>query len=133
MTATDQAGAKELRSFGLMVGGVFMLIAVWPSLLRGEMPRWWALAIGVPLVLLGLLLPIALGPVHRIWMTIGHALGWFNTRVLLGVIFYGMFAPMGVAMRVFGRDSMRRAFDQKSTTYRVERMPRPPSHLKRQF
>ena len=124
---------KELRSFGLLVGGVFSVIGLWPILFRGDPPRWWALALGGTLIVLGLALPVVLKPVYRIWMKVGHVLGWVNTRIILGIIFYGLFTPMGLIRRALGKDSMRRALVQDTDTYRVTRTPRPPSHVKHQF
>jgi hypothetical protein len=88
---------------------------------------------GVALVILGLLWPRALSVVHRAWMAVGHALGWVNTRILLGIVFYGIVTPMGLVMRLAGRDPMRRGFDAMASSYRVPRAPRPSGHLTRQF
>ena len=41
---------KELRSFGLIVGGIFAVIGLWPVLFRAQGPRLWALAFAVALV-----------------------------------------------------------------------------------
>ncbi len=124
---------KELRSFGLMVGGIFLFIGGWPALLRSDDPRAWALILGGLLVILGLGLPKLLRPVYRVWMIIGHALGWVNTRIILGIVFYGLVTPMGLFMRLFGKDPMQRQFVQETLTYRVVRKPRPHSHMMRQF
>ncbi len=128
-----QAATKELRTFGLLVGTIFGIIGVWPLLLRGEVPRWWAVTIAALLLGIGVVFPRALGPVHRLWMKVGHVLGWVNTRIILGVIFYGLFTPMGLIRRALGKDSVRRAFEQGAETYRERRTPRPPSHVKHQF
>jgi hypothetical protein len=66
-------------------------------------------------------------------MALGAVLGWVNTRVILGLIFFGLITPMGLAFRLAGRDPMQRAFDPKATTYRVPRTPRPGAHMLRQF
>jgi len=124
---------KTLRSFGLLVGGVFSVIGMWPLVLHGKEPRLWASALGILLILFGVAYPRALTYVYRAWMKIGHVLGWINTRIILGVIFFGLFTPMGLVKRMFGKDSMRRAFIQGTDTYRVLRSPRSPVHLKRQF
>ena len=124
---------KELRIFGLMVGGIFSIIGLWPMIFRGDSPRTWALALGGALVGLGLVLPASLRYVHQVWMKIGHVLGWINTRILLGVIFYGLITPMGLVMRLFGKDSMHHALVHEANTYRVIRAPRSRLHMKNQF
>jgi len=124
---------KELRQFGLMVGGVFSVIGLWPMFLRGEPLRLWAVVLGSLLILLGSLVPTWLAPVHRGWMWVGHVLGWINTRIIPGVIFYGLITPIGIVFRMLGKDTMRQSFSDTSSTYRVNRQPRPRSHMKFQF
>jgi saxitoxin biosynthesis operon SxtJ-like protein len=124
---------RELRSFGLLVGSVFGVIGVWPALFRGEPLRLWAAALGGALIFVGVVLPKALAPIHKGWMWLGHILGWINTRILLGIVFYGLITPIGIAFRLMGKDTMRRAFVQDCPTYRVCRKPRPRGHMRYQF
>lgn len=129
----NRTETNQLRNFGLMVGGILLIIGLWPALLRSEDPPGLVAVLGGLLVVLGLGLPKVLGPVYRVWMILGHALGWVNTRILLGIVFYGLLTPMGLIMRLFGKDSMRRQFVQEAHTYRIVRRPRPHSHIMRQF
>jgi hypothetical protein len=124
---------KELRQFGLLVGGVFLVIGIWPLVFRSEPFRLWAICLGGLLMIVGAILPRALGPIHQAWMWVGHILGWINTRILLGIVFYGLVTPIGIIFRLMGKDAMRQAFAQDSSTYRVMRQPRPRSHMKYQF
>ncbi|MGH9197420.1 MAG: SxtJ family membrane protein [Acidimicrobiia bacterium] len=130
---TARRDTKQLRSFGLMVGGIFGAIGLWPMVVRGGNPRLWALALAVALVLPALVLPRSLGPVYRAWMALGTALNWINARIILGAIFYVLITPMGVALRLWGRDQMGRRFPTTTDTYRVARRPRPAAHMMRQF
>jgi hypothetical protein len=130
---TEHAEIKELKNFGLIVGGIFLVIGIWPFVWRGGDLRLWAVGLGAILVPLGLVAPAILRPVFRMWMKIGHILGWINTKIILGILFFGLITPMGMVMRLFGWDSMRRALVPDAKTYRVIRQPRPPSHMTRQF
>jgi hypothetical protein len=116
-----------------MVGGVLLLIGCWPFVWRQEPVRAWAVLSGSLLAVAGLMAPGILRQVYRGWMWVGHALGWVNTRLILGILFYGVMTPMGVLMRWMGYDPMRRGFDPDAPTYRVVREPRPPSHMKNTF
>jgi hypothetical protein len=124
---------KELRSFGLTVGVVFVVIAFWPVVWRGEALRVWAVIPGVLLAVMGVSCPKILAPVFKMWMKIGHVLGWINARIILGAVFFVIITPMGLIMRMFGWDSMSRSLIPSQNTYRVVRPPRLPSHMKHQF
>jgi len=114
----------ELRNFALTMAGMVALIfgVLMPWLWGWSYPAWpWYAAIG--LVAWGLIFPLSLKLIHRIWMRIGHALGWVNTRLILGIVFFGMIAPMGVIMRLFGWDPMRRRFEPATKTYKAASKP----------
>jgi hypothetical protein len=129
----SRAAHRELRRFGLIVGGLFGVMGVWPALVRGQGPRAWALALAAALILPALAAPRLLAPVQRVWTALGEALGWVNTRIVLGVIFFGVVTPTGLVLRLGGRDPMRRGFDDAAATYRVQRKTRPGAHMTRQF
>ena len=127
------ATRKELRQFGLLVGAVFTVIGLWPIVFRGEPLRLWAIGIGGVLIAFGAILPLALTPIHKGWMWIGHVLGWINTRIILGIVFYGLVTPIGLVFWLLGKDTMQRTLAESTPTYRVVRQPRPRGHMKYQF
>ena len=124
---------RALRSFGLLTGSLWAVIGVWPLVWRGQPVRLWALGLAVFLAGGALVWPAALHYPYLGWMALGHALGWINSRILLSIVFYGLVTPMGFVMRLFGHDPMRRRFDRKASTYRIEREPRDGSHMRQQF
>jgi hypothetical protein len=124
---------KELRSFGLIVGGIFAAIALWPVVVRSAAPRWWALIVAGLLILPALVYPAALFWPHKGWMFLGHILGWINTRIILGLVFYAIVTPIGIFRRMLGKDPMGRQIRPDLDTYRVKRDPRPPTHLTKQY
>lgn len=128
-----RASNSELRKFGLILGALFaILFGAVPILRHHGAPRWpWVVAaiLWIP----ALVFPRALAPLHKWWTRIGHAMGWFNTRVILTVIFLLTVAPLGAMMRLFGRDRMKRGFDPRSDSYRVESRRRPPTSMERPF
>jgi len=124
---------RQLRHFGFLVGGIFGFIGLWPLLWRHQNPRLWALALTVLLGVPALVAPRILAPVYRAWMALGEVLAWINTRIILGVVFYGVVTPIGLVMRLTGHDPMRRQFEQAGESYRVRCVPRPATHMTRQF
>jgi len=124
---------KQLRSFGFTVGGIFALIALWPLIVRAEDPRWWAAAAAGCLLVPAVVFPKSLTWVYKRWMALGHVLGWINTRIILGFIFYFIVTPIGIVRRLLGKDPMGRRLRPDLESYRVPRNPRPASHLTRQY
>jgi hypothetical protein len=130
---TNGRSRKEFRKFGLTVGGIFCAIGLWPALFRGQPPRSWALIVGVLLLVPALTMPRVLAPVYRVWMLVGETLGWINTRILLGVVFYLVITPMGVMRRLLGKNAMRLLFEPDVESYRLVKRARPGTHMTRQF
>ena len=124
---------KQLRSFGFTVGGIFALIGLWPLVIRGEGLRLWAVVLAACLLVPAIILPRSLVWVHKGWMAVGHVLGWINTRIILGVVFYGIVTPIGIVRRWLGKDPMGRRLRPDLDSYRVVRKPRPRSHLTKQY
>lgn len=130
---TKTAGNSQLRSFGLIVATGFAVVALWPAVFRSENPRIWALILGLVLAAMALTFPRALKPFHRVWMTIGEALGWVNSRIILSAVYYALILPIGVLRRLSGTDPMRRKFEPDTVTYKIARTQRPASHVRRQY
>ena len=124
---------KQLRSFGFTVGGIFALIALWPLIVRAEDPRWWAVVVAGCLLVPAVVFPKSLTWVYKGWMALGHVLGWINTRIILGFVFYFVVTPIGIIRRLLGKDPMGKRLRPDLESYRVPRNPRPASHLRRQY
>jgi len=109
----------ELRKFGLIFAVFFSLFfgLLLPWIWDKPSPTWAWIVSGV-FVAFALLFPAALRPVYVVWMKIGHVLGWINTRIILGIIFFILFAPIALVFRIFGRDSMDRKLDDSARSYR---------------
>jgi hypothetical protein len=59
-------------------------------------------------------------PLNKLWMRIGLLLGMIVSPIVLGLVFFGMFTPVAVILRIWGRDELRLAFKPKSS-YWIER------------
>jgi Saxitoxin biosynthesis operon protein SxtJ len=133
LTQVVNAEKKQLRSFGLTVGAVFALIALWPVVIRGGDLRVWAAIPAVLLIVPAVVWPSSLSRIHRGWMALAEILGWFNTRIILGAVFYLIVTPIGAVRRILGKDPMGTKTKANVESYRVLRNPRSASHLKRQY
>jgi hypothetical protein len=100
--------APSHRSFGLTVGGVLAALAAL-SLWRGHPTRAEVLGvIAALLIVVALVRPGSLSRLAAVWSRVGHALGWFNSRVLLTVMFVLVLWPTGFLSRLFGNDPLER-------------------------
>jgi Saxitoxin biosynthesis operon protein SxtJ len=129
----NQTDNKQLRSFGLLVGGIFAGIGVWPLVIHSAEPRWWSLIIAGALLLPAAIYPHSLVWPYKGWMALGHVMGWINTRIILGIVFYLVVTPIGIFRRWLGKDPMGQHLRPDLESYRVVRQPRQASHLTKQY
>jgi len=111
---------QELRKFGLIFAGMFILIfgLLLPWIWDKPSPAW-AWIVAAVFITTALLAPVALGPVYKVWMKIGLVLGWINTRIILGLVFFVIFAPVALLIKLLGKDMLKQRLDASATSYRV--------------
>lgn len=120
MQEISELNKKKLRDFGLLIGVIVaVLFGILLPWIRGHSLLLFPWTTAVILWLLAVLTPTTLKPIYQVWMQIGLILGWINTRIILGFIFFGLITPMGVIMRLLNRDPMTRKFKVNFQTYRV--------------
>jgi hypothetical protein len=120
------------RNFGFTMAAVFALIAIL-GLYKGSShtPIWLCIAV----VFAGLTLwrPESLGPANRAWLKVGLLMYRVVNPVIMAILFFGAILPIGLAMRLFGKDFLRLAQDRSASTYWLRRSDsRPPSGSMRQ-
>jgi hypothetical protein len=125
---------KGLREFGLVTGGIVagLFGLFFPWLLGVGIP-WWPWIVAAVLALWGLLAPDSLAPVYRGWMRVGLALSKVTTPIVLGLVFYLLFLPVGWVMRLSGKDPMARRLEPDAASYRVPSQRPVRESLERPF
>ena len=126
---------QELRNFGF-ISGAFVAILfglLLPWLLVHSIPLWPWIVTAI-LSSSALLLPSLLAPVYKGWMRVGNALGWINTRIILWVVFHFLLLPIGLLMRLFGKDPMTRKLNrEEEISYRILCPPKNIQQMKEPF
>ena len=130
---------KGLREFGLVTGaivaGLFGLFFPWlldrPISLWPPQPAWPWIIFGV-LGAMGLIVPMALNPVYKVWMRFGLFMGKIMTPLIMSIVFYVVITPVGLFRRVFAKDSMAREFEE-TETYRVPSKKPSVKNLERPY
>ncbi len=123
---------RDIRIVFLIFSAIFAVFAWrhYPSILSYVL-------IGLVLVLLSMIAfsPNVLRPVFNLWLKIAHAIGWFNTQLLLSIVFILVFIPTGLIMRLFRKDPMKRKILAKGTyweSYELEGL-KDKNRYERQF
>ena len=114
------------RSFGLLLAVVLALAGFWPWVAARSliaMPNGWALAGAAAALAAALLRPGLLGPATRAWLFLGRLLHRVFSPLAMGIIFFLVVTPLALAMRLTGRDPMRRRFEPAMPSYWIRRDP----------
>ena len=127
----DEVKLGSNRSFGIVFFIVFVLIAIYPLINQGEV-RIWSLIISFLFLFLGLLNSKILTPLNKLWFRFGLFLGKIISPIIMAVIFFLVVTPIGLLMRLFGKDILNLKLNKKKTSYWIEKVG-PKSKMKNQF
>ncbi len=122
------------RSFGLIFAAFFCVIGLLPLYSRGEV-RPWALAVAAIFAAVAVTVPIILAPLNRLWMRLGLLLHRVVNPIVLGLMFLVAIVPIGLLMRLIGKDLLGLKFSKDAPSYWIVREPKGPDprSLNRQF
>jgi len=98
---------KVLREFGILIGLMFpFILGFLLPFIRGHSFNFWTLYISFPFIFLGLIKPIVLFYPYEIWMKLGLILGFVNSRIILGLVYFLVLIPISFFMKLFGYDPL---------------------------
>ena len=72
-------------------------------------------------------------PLNKLWMRFGLLLGMIVSPIVLGIIFFGLFTPIALLMRLSGRDELRLKFKSKTSHWISRSEPIQANSFKNQF
>jgi hypothetical protein len=105
-----------LKNFGFLMAGVIAVISL-IIFFRQHQVNFLVLALAGLFWGSALCCPGVLKLAYIIWMGLAQVLGWFNTRVILVILFYLVFTPIGLVLRLGGKDILERQIDPEAKTY----------------
>ena len=126
----DDVKISSNRSFGIVFFIVFLIIALYPLTYDGEI-RVWSAITSLIFLMLGLLNSKILSPLNKLWFKFGLFLGKIISPLIMGIIFFIVVTPIGLIMRLFGKDVLNLKYN-KNKTYWIEKSG-PKSKMKNQF
>ena len=107
------------RKFGLFFTAVFAISAAY-CFYQTALAFAYLLAIGsAALLLITLTKADLLLPLNKAWMRLGLLLGMIVSPIVLGIIFFLLFTPIGLLMRLFGRDELRLKLTDRASHWRA--------------
>lgn len=130
-----QKDPRILRPFGLVLAAFLGVVVggLLPALGLFGFQVWIWLA-SLALTITALAAPPLLSPVHWAWLKLGGALGWINTRVLLGLVFFAVIWPLGAVRRLWGPSAITKGWAPEAPSYRVSPIAkRDHSHFERPY
>ena len=126
----DEIKISSNRSFGIVFFVVFLIIALYPLIYSGEL-RIWSVIISFIFLTLGLLNSKILNPLNKLWFKFGIFLGKIISPLIMVIIFFLVVTPIGLVMRMFGKDVLNLKFN-KNKSYWIEKNG-PKSKMRNQF
>ena len=130
--ATWKANNRELRQFGVVTLVALPLLAY----LWGGSTQVIGIAAGIGSVIAvtGLIWPRAINPVFLVLMAIAFPIGLVISELVLLLVFFGIFAPVGLFFRLIGRDALQRKLNKQAPTYwQQKKQPRDATSYLRQW
>lgn len=131
----DEIVSSSDRSFGLVFAGFFVVLALW---------RWWNgwtpwgyswLGLAAAFAALAVIAPAILAPLNRFWIKLGLLMNRVVSPLMLAMLFFVVVTPIGLIMRLIGKDLLRLRHEPGARSYWIERDPPgpPPDTMKNQF
>ena len=119
------------RNFGLVFFTTFLIVSFWP-LMHSEPIRVWAIFISLLFLILGLTNSKILTPLNKLWFKFGIILGNIVSPIVMGLVFILVVTPIGLFMKIIGKDFLNLKYDNKKRTYWIKR-DKPSGSMRRQF
>ena len=126
----DDVKISSNRSFGIVFFIVFLSIALYP-LIYSEEIKFWSAIISLIFLVLGLFNSKILTPLNKLWFKFGIFLAKIISPIIMGIIFFLVVTPIGLIMRLLGKDLLNLKFNSKKS-YWIEKKDQK-SNMKNQF
>ena len=124
---------SDIRKFGITISIILMIIAGFLFWKEKDSYQIF-IAAGALFCLTGFILPIILKPFFIAWMTFAIILGWFMTRLILSLVFYGIMTPIGVFSRILGKEFLKLNLDNNNTYWSYRKIHvLKKTHYEKQF
>ena len=112
---------RDLRKFGLMVGGVFLLLGLLFLARHPNRTPYFVWPGGI-LMIAGAIIPRAIKWIYIAWMSVAFVLGFVMAHVILALLFFLIITPLGLIARLSGKDFLSLKLDRSAKSYWIPRV-----------
>ena len=142
-----QIPKKDLRTFAYIWALIFFVIGFYPlyqsgysvlltiDSLKALKPlnvRGWSLYVSLAFLIIGTIIPKVLTGFYKVWVKFGDLIGGIISKIILLILFYGLFTPISIILKILRKDLLHKKLDKKCHSYWINRTLQPGS-LKKQF
>lgn len=129
----DNIQLPSNRKFGYFFSGIFSLSTLYLLYQENFIFSFIFLFISLILISITILKSDLLSPLNKLWMQFGLLLGLIISPIILGIIFFGIFTPYGIIMRILGRDELKLKPSSTDTNWVQRSYQSETTDFRRQF
>ena len=118
------------KSFGIFFFIFFLIVGLYYKVYFAEI-KIWVLVVSLLFLTLGILNSKILTPLNKLWFNFGILLGKIASPLIMGIIFFLIVTPIGLLMKILGKDILKLSYDDKKS-YWIKKNS-PGSTMKKQF
>ena len=107
---------SDWQKFGIIIGLILLIIAGFLFSKENESFQIF-LAFGLAFFSASITIPFILKPIYWLWMFLGTIFGWVMTRLILSILFYTVFTPIGLILKLFGKQFLDLRWDKSKESY----------------
>ena len=111
-----QSNKGDLRKFSILIGFIFFIIGCF-LFFKEQASFKFFFTIGITLFFTGITIPVVLKPIYWMWMVFATILGWFMTRLILSIFYYIVITPIGLILKLFGKEILDLKISNHETSY----------------
>lgn len=124
---------REARNFGLFIGSMFIAFSLYKidAYKRDILFSLWSF--GFLFGLMGFVCPKLMFILRKGWLFLGKIMGRIMTPFIMGILFVFLFVPVGIILRVLGKDILGLKFSKQAKTYWINKNKLDSISMKEQF
>ena len=119
------------KNFGIVFAAVFAIIGIYISWTSSAI-TWWPFIASAVFIVAAFAFPRILHWPNILWFKFGLLLGRIIAPLVMAIVYLLVMVPLGLLIRLFGKDLLCLELDPEADTYWIERET-PPQPMKNQF